>query len=183
MSVQVNWLASPEADVASYIVERSVSVLGPWTELATVVNDKTGPAYDPATGLFGAPDPDGNELTWYRLRAVDTAELVSDPSEPFRATATPPSYGESQVKVDHDYTAENRLRYVTPSGEGIDDALVRVFRASDYDLAYNVPPVGTTITHLSGRWKDSLFLTPGYTYIVLYSKEGHYGPDSVRIDV
>lgn len=183
MSVEVKWLPSPESDVSSYVVERATSVLGPWSVLATVENDSTSEAYDPVTGLFSAPDPDGSELIWYRLKAVDTAGLVSDPSEPFRAVVTPPSYGSSQVRIDHNYPEPDRLRYVTDAGLGVDDAIVRVYRASDYDASVNAPPVATTITYAAGRWKDPIFLTPGYTYIVLYSREGQYGPDSVRIDV
>lgn len=183
MAVQVKWLPSPESDVASYVLEWSSTVLGPWAVRATVPNDQTGNYYDAADGLFSYPDSDGNELTWYRLKAIDTAQLVSDPSEPFRAVATPPEYGNSQVKVDHDYPEQGRLSYVTESGVGVDGAIIRAFRASDYDESNNVPPVATTITHLGGRWKDSMYLTPGYTYVIVYAKEGSYGPDSSRIDV
>lgn len=183
MSVEVRWLPSPESDVASYQLEWSIGVLGPWEFLAEVVNDVTGPYYVAAEGLFSYPDPSGTELTWYRLKAVDTAGLISDPSEPFRAVATPPVYGASQVKVNHDYPEVASLTYVTDAGIGIDDAIVRAFRASDYDANNNVPPVATTITQNGGRWKDNMYLTPGYTYIILYAKEGQYGPDSARIDV
>lgn len=183
MSVEIKWLPSAEGDVATYVLERAPSVLGPWTQLATIVNDATGPFYEASSGLFAYPDPDGTEFLWYRLKAIDTAGLISDPSDPFRAQPTRPTYGESQVKVNHDYPTPGRLTYLTVSGVGVDGALVRAFKASDYEANVATPPAAVTITENGGRWKDNMYLTPGYTYIILYAKEGAYGPDSVRVDV
>lgn len=183
MSVEVAWLPSPESDVASYVLERSSTVLGPWALIGTIPNSLTGGAYDSATGLFKYPDPDGTEFLWYRLKAVDTAGLVSDPSEPFRAVGSAPVYGESQVKINHDYPTPGSLSYVTSAGVGVAGAIIRAFRADDYDLNATVPPVAVTITGEGGRWQDNMYLTPGYSYIILYAKEGHYGPDSTRISL
>lgn len=183
MSVEVAWLASPEADVASYVLERSNTVLGPWVSIATIANDASSSYYEPGTGLFKYPDPDGTEFLWYRLKAIDTANLISDPSEPFRALGSIPAYEESQVKVNHDYPTPGALTYVTPAGVGVSGAVIRIFRADDYDLNTTAPPVAVTMTVEGGRWQNNIYLTPGYPYILLYSKEGLYGPDSARITV
>lgn len=81
MSIRVVWPKNPEADVASYELQRSTTSGGPWTTIATIPQDQN---FDPATQTYSYVDADGDNTSWYRLRAVDDANQASGWSSPFQ---------------------------------------------------------------------------------------------------
>lgn len=85
------------------------------------------------------------------------------------------------VKLDHDYGSTDALRYMTPGGSPIDNAQVRVYYKSDYDLNHLDTPVGVSLTNAFGRWSNPILVLPGYTYTVQFFKPNEFGPDKTEV--
>lgn len=79
------WTANTEADIASYRVESAASSIGPWSTLATITHDLTGPNYDTVAKRFFYDD-DAAVSTWYRVIAIDATRNESAPSQPWQAS-------------------------------------------------------------------------------------------------
>jgi hypothetical protein len=181
MSIKVSWAPSTEPDIASYDLERSDSLATPaWALLVNVTHDLSGVNYDPATGKFFFLDVTGDTSKYYRLIAIDLAGNRSNPSTPFQAVASGPAIPNT-VKVDHNYGAPAALRYQTSGGLPVEGALIRVFRKADYDVGLTSAALAVTQTDANGNWVNPIFLTTGFTYTLLYAKEGLYGPDKHEI--
>jgi hypothetical protein len=90
---------------------------------------------------------------------------------------------EQSVAVNHDHGLADHLRYVTAGGTQIKDAQVRIYFKSDYDAQRLGAPVGVTTTTATGRWKDPIFVQPGFTYVVQFFKPNEFGPDTATIVV
>lgn len=95
---------------------------------------------------------------------------------------TPPTFTNT-VKLDHNYGATDALRYLTSGGSPVADAQIRVYYKTDYDLGNTTTPLCITKTKADGRWENSLFVFPGYTYTIQFLKVNSYGPDKVEITV
>jgi hypothetical protein len=93
---------------------------------------------------------------------------------------TPPVF-DNTVKVDHDYDLTDSLRYMTLGGTPIGDAQIRLYLKSDYDARHLDHPVGVTVTNAFGRWRDPILVTPGFSYVVLFTKPNEFGPDVATI--
>lgn len=93
MSVKVSWLPSEDADIASYDIERAVSVGGPWTFIANVLHVLGGAAWDATTSSFFYLDNSGVGSSWYRLTAIDAVGQRSPTSNPFQPTGAHPQPG------------------------------------------------------------------------------------------
>jgi hypothetical protein len=91
MAVKVTWQPSTDPDVVSFTLEKSISMGGPWSTLATISAEESGPNWDPVNTVFFYDDSLGNEASWYRLTATDSEGQSSSPSDPFRAATTQPS--------------------------------------------------------------------------------------------
>jgi len=85
------------------------------------------------------------------------------------------------VVVDHDYELSNNLRYVTPGGDPIENAQIRLYYKSDYDAGDFSTPVGVTTTDADGRWVNPIHVYPGFTYTVQFFAPAEYGPDTSTI--
>jgi len=68
------WLADDDGTITAYQLQRGPSVTGPWTTIATVVNDKTGPQYLSGTSQFFFDDAAGLDTDYYQVRAVAGVE-------------------------------------------------------------------------------------------------------------
>ncbi len=181
MSVEIDWLPNPETDVTTYILQKAATASGPWVTVATIENVRSGPYYDDVNGTFQYVDESGTSSDWYHLIAVDTIGLPSAPSAPFQL-AQSPTVDARQTKVTPDFGGAGELKYVTQAGVPVDGAIVRVYKELDY-AAGSADPVAITVTQADGTWRDALFLSTGYTYIIQFAKEGQFGPDSRRISV
>lgn len=181
MSIKVSWAPSVEADIASYDLERTDSLATPaWALLVNVEHDLAGPDYDATAAKFFYLDPDGDVTKYYRLIAIDQAGNRSLPSMPFQAVASGPAIPNT-VKVDHNYGTPAALRYQTTGGVPIEGALIRIFRKADFDAGLASVALAVTQTNASGNWVSPVFLTAGFTYTLVFAKEGLYGPDTHEI--
>lgn len=122
---------------------------------------------------------------------VLTLELIGNPSDTNITVvtrlidATPITlseiYGGGDVLVDHNYGGDDVLRYRQANGQGIDNAIIQVFLASEYNAGKRVPLVETR-TNVNGRWVRPVMLDPG-EYMLLYYKQGDFGPDEHLLTV
>lgn len=183
MSIKVTWVPSVEPDVASYDLEWAADLVAPvWALVANVPNDLLGPNFDAVSNKFFYAHSTGTDSTYYRLFAYDTAGNKSAPSTPFKAPSGIPAIP-NNVRVDHNYPTPASLRYQTASGVPIEGAVVRVFRKADFDVGNTNIALATTLTNARGEWVNPIFLTTGFTYTILFAKEGLYGPDSREVVV
>lgn len=92
--------------------------------------------------------------------------------------------GDGSVTVNHDTGGADALAYRTASGAGIDNAVVRAWLKTDYDAGNRSASFvrGLVFTDASGRWTRDMKLDPG-TYVIEFSSQGHYGPDTVEVVV
>jgi hypothetical protein len=178
--IKLSWPPHTAENIAAYTVERATLHTGPWAVLATVVHDLTGPDYDGTANVFVYTDEDGTETHWYRLSSVDTDGYSSLPSQPFQALTVPPAFP-ATVKVDHNYGGPGALRYVASGGTGVEGALIRIYRKSDFDQGHTDAPFAITRTNAQGNWVDPIHVHAGYTYVVQFHKEGLFGPNSVEV--
>lgn len=146
---------------------------------------------DDASLLLAIPAADSNTLAlgpyFYqlRLKLTDGATFDVIPWAPFEKTlggsATPaPPVFTNTTSINQDYPLPNDMTYMTPGGSPIMDAQVRVYLKSDYDVGRLASPVGITTTDASGKWRQAVLVTPGYTYVARLEKLNEYGPDKVE---
>lgn len=87
------------------------------------------------------------------------------------------------VLLDTNYGGIDALRLRAPDGQPVSGATIRVFRKVDYEAPGVLPPVGVASTKDDGRWTLAIPVAPATTYIIHFSKEGAFGPDSVEVVV
>lgn len=187
MSITVTWLPNTEPDIASYNIQRAddnAGVPGTFAALASVDHDLQGANYDAATGRFFYVDTTGTLDNWYRFQAVDTDSNTSGWSNPFQPSesTTPPPFPNT-VSLDEDYTTENALQYTDDNGDPVEDAQVRVYKKTDYDLENYSAAVGVTTTDSAGGWVNPVTVEAGFTYTIEYFKPGYFGPDTIEVVV
>lgn len=83
-------------------------------------------------------------------------------------------YGTGNVPVNHNTGGTNALQLVDSDSNGIDEARIRIYKASDYNSGLITVPYiqGQSITDASGRWKHPVYLDSGVKYTIVYSKPG-----------
>lgn len=101
MSARITWQPSTDADIASYDLERASSVGGPWSLLANILHNLSGPNWDTENTVFFYVDALGTENTYYRLTAIDSAGQRSPVSAPFQAAGAAPIAIPSLVNTIH----------------------------------------------------------------------------------
>lgn len=179
MAQRIYWEPPSELTPTQYAV--SVVGLTSETPLATLPNQIPGPYWQGIERRYTFEDPSGTDTTVYRVRAYGPAgELYAD-SGPFQPSAAIAAGLVSRRHVNHDFGAVNALQYVAPSGPGIPDAIIRVFRATEWDAGRRDAAEYVVSTITDGKWKNSVWLPPGLAWVLVFEKPGSYGPDSVRI--
>ena len=91
MANQIAWEPSLDPTVTpsgSYVIERSPSVSGPWTYVATVPAAPTGSSFVPNANKFVYADEAPYNL-WYHIIDVDYAGTMFRPSDPFMTHPMP----------------------------------------------------------------------------------------------
>ncbi len=88
-----------------------------------------------------------------------------------------------EVGLNHNTGEVDALQYVTDGGNPIKDAVVRVFLKADFDNGITNTVKGVSYTDSYGRWQNPVFVSPGNTYTVVFSKTGFYGPDATEVTV
>ena len=133
-------------------------------------------------GKFFYDDAYGAATKFYRCIFLDGSGVTLKDTGVFSPSAIGGLEVPTSVKVDHNYQTPDALRY-TYHGTPISDAVVRVFRAADWDSGLRDVGLANTVTREDGRWASSFYLTPGLDYVICFSKEASYGPDTARITV
>lgn len=183
MSIKLAWSANTEPDIASYLVQQSLTASGVFATIGSVPHDQNNPAYwDPVRSRFYFLVPTDDITLWYRIISVDVFGSQSLPTPSFQANVAPPALSNT-VKIDHNYGNFDALAYFSLSGTPVENAAIRVFKKSDFDQGNNQAPLAFTRTNSRGRWVDPVFLTTGYSYVIEFAKESAYGPDHVEIVV
>lgn len=85
MSNEIFWSASTDPNIAFYKIQTATSNAGPWSLLAQVTGTLPSPNYSTQRSQFFYVDTAGAYATWYRIIALDTFNVESDPSIPFRS--------------------------------------------------------------------------------------------------
>lgn len=142
-----------------------------------------GPHHDAANKKVFYDDETGDASLFYRLIAFDVNNIILDDSGPFAFSPAVAASLPTRTKVDHHYGAVDALRYVAPGGAGVPQARVRIYKQPDYLAGRWELAVATTETADDGRWLAPVYLEPGFTYVVHFSKEGVYGPDTTTVVV
>lgn len=187
MSVTIRWLPNTEPDIDHYDVQRAPDnggVPGTWADLISITHDLLGPNYDAATNRFFIVDTTGTLDNWYRVRSADVDSNVSGYSNPFQPSesTTPPPFPNTVV-LNEDYNTENSLQYTDDGGNPIQDAQIRVFKKTDYDLENFGAALGVTTTDANGAWKNPITVEAGFTYTIEFFKPGAFGPDAQEVVV
>lgn len=182
MSVQITWTPSTYPSIASYDVEVAAGSAGPYSFLANVPHNLSGPNFNVTTGLFFYAHSAGVVSNWYRLIAIDNVGNRSSPSAPIEPVSTTPIFTNT-VKVDHNYGSPAALRYQTASGAPVEGALIRIYTKTAFDQGETNQPLAVTMTTAKGEWVNPVSLATGFTYVVQFAKEGLYGPDKVEVIV
>jgi len=92
------------------------------------------------------------------------------------------STGDGETAVNHDTGGTDNLAYQTSGGDPIEDATVRAYLKSEYDSSPQTATVkAITTTDANGRWVDTIYLTSGTAYTLVFEKTGAYGPDTQEV--
>lgn len=151
--------------------------------LASIPHTIPGPYWLPTSRHFSFEDPQGTDSTIYRVRALGpSGELYGD-TGPFQPSAAQAARLATRKRVDHNYGTTNALAYQTRSGIGVPDATIRIFRAADWDTGSRTVSLAVTETDAKGQWKVSVWLEPGFDYVLVFEKPSAFGPDLARITV
>ena len=181
--IRVTWLPSTDGNIASYRVERADDLVSaPWILKATVVHNLTGPNYDPVLGKFFYLDPASSPSEYYHVISVDTSNNAGPPSNPFLAAPAGPNVT-NVVSVDQNYGAAGALRYQATNGAPIEGAIIRSYKKADFDQGLTSSPIAITQTDALGNWVAPFNLPMGFTYTIVFAKDGQYGPDKIEIIV
>lgn len=151
--------------------------------LASVPHAVPGPYWQALGRRFTFTDPQGDDSTIYRVKAIGpSGELYGD-TGPFQPSAVVAARLATRKKVDHDFGVPNALTYQTRSGVGVPDATIRVFRAADWDAGRRTVALFVSETDANGHWRLPVWVEPGLDYVITYEKANAFGPDIARITV
>lgn len=155
---------------------------GTFTLATTIYEDRTKAPFDTETGQYYYDDAEATASTIYRVQAFSAInELVAD-TGPFQPASSFGANLITRVKVDEHYGTADALRYLA-SGMPVPNALIRVYREADWDLGKTELALYVVETKPDGRWNSPIYLEPGLNYVLVFSKEGSYGPDIVRTTI
>jgi hypothetical protein len=126
------------------------------------------------------------QLYFYQVqltRGADTVDVIEwdllDLNLGGAAVPTPPPFTNT-VAISADYPLPGDMAYMTPGGSPIENAQVRVYYKSDYDVGNLASPVGITTTNAAGKWVNPILVLPGFTYVARVEKPGEFGPDKLE---
>jgi len=181
MANTIKWLPNTDGDIASYRIERASASAGPFASLVVIVHDLGGGDYEAPYFLYD--DNTGTNAHWYRIVAIDDGANESPPTAAFQPAAEPPAPPAETVGFTHDYGGVNALQPRDVGGAPVNACVVRVYTKADYDNKILNAPVGTTSTDSVGAWLNTVFVSPGKTYTIHFSKTGVFNPATVEVTV
>lgn len=180
MATKITW--APTSVVDFYEVKSAASPTDTFTLKAIVIDARPGSNWAQAQGQFFYDDPDGEDVTVYRIQGFVNGSLDFD-SGIVQPDASKTALIQTRTRVDHNYLVDNALQYTAPSGAPIEGAEIRAFTKPDWDAGRRVVALFITKTDANGQWLQPFWLEPGMTYVIVAQKAGAFGPDSVEIVV
>ncbi len=92
--------------------------------------------------------------------------------------------GAGDTVIDENTGGTDHLRYVYNS-QGIDNADIKIYLKSDYDAGNrsNSYIKAQSRTKVDGRWQWPVYLDSGFTYTVVFYKQGVYHTSTVEITI
>lgn len=189
MTQRISWLPATTPRVAAYQLLYSDTgadaAFAPLTPL--IANIQSGGNWDAQLGVFFYDDAD-YPFRLYRLTAVDSLGQAFETSgqPPFSAGNDPVAAPVPETfALDHNTGSTDALRYVDTNGDGIANAIVRVYDKAKWDLKLYAQVVGLVRTDATGRWAAPVLVVPGTTYVVQFHLPAGagpgYGPDVVEV--
>lgn len=120
---------------------------------------------------------DGTDLGAVRVSSTATGAITASSFAAGAITVTtlpapaPSGYGPvgtGSVSVNHDYPTTNALKYALAGGQGIGQARIFAYLASEYSSSPATATIrGQTITLSDGTWANTIMLDPG-SYTVVF---------------
>jgi hypothetical protein len=181
--VRIFWLPLDSTDVARYEIYRALTATMPFALLNIVQHQVPGPNFDAAKQRFFYDDVGGQGDSFYKVLYLTSLGIQLSATDPFQPEGAVAADLAARTRVDHNFGAPDNLRYVGPSGAGVPDAVVRLFKKPDYDAGRVDLAIAVTRTRDDGRWSAPAFLEQGFSYVVHFEKLRAFGPDTVTIVV
>jgi len=118
---------------------------------------------------------------------VDSNASVNLTQEDVEAIANAVSGGAGlgDTAVDHNTGGADHLRFVDGTGAGIDNAEIKAFLKTDYDdHHYSTTFIqGKSATGADGRWSWPMMLDRGFTYTIMFYKQGSFMPVVIEVTI
>lgn len=127
--------------------------------------------------------------SYRRVTTLGSPLQVSDSRLPATAIAAKSDVdkinGSGNTAVDHNTGGTDNLRFVDNSGNGIDNAEIKVYLKTDYDAgnrgsAYVKARSGT---QTDGRWPYPVYLDTGQTYTFVFFKQGEFSVSTKEVAI
>lgn len=168
---RVYWNPSPNP-VYQYEVYKGTTVAGPWTLLGIVQSN-----------ILFFDDTLGVSTDIYKVNGVSDVGTIVYDTGPFQIPVVKGADLTARIKVDHNYLIPDNYRYVAPGGAGVPYAAIRIYKLADWQANLIEAALFVTQTDSEGRWQSPVFLEPGLSYVIVFSKENAFGPNTVTITV
>ncbi len=181
----IYWKPTTSPNVVAYeILYSDTGIAGPYARRDLVLSDIPSKNWDDEKGVHFYLD-DEVPYRYYRLRVYDRYGNIAedDAPTPFQANNNAVQAPKLHyVALGVDNSDPDKYKYVTPGGNPIRGATVRVYRKIDWVTHQLDKVVGTTETDPFGKIPP-IFVEPGETYTLVYHKPYEYGPDTMEVTV
>lgn len=183
---QIKWLPITTPNIVAYEIWKSdTGITGEYTLLKQILHQIPGSYYNTAGGYFFYDDEE-IPYRYYRLRTLDSFGNAAEDTAPtpFQAGNDPVQAPSLHfIALTENTQGQNAFTYVTTGGTPIEGATVRVYKKLDWDTSKISAVIGSTVTNASGGWSTPVFVEPGETYTIVFSKANEYGPDTAEVTV
>lgn len=183
---KIKWLPNTGPNVIGYTITVSdTGKEGPYTTLTQVMHMIPGSNWSNADQCFFYNDSVVPHR-YYRLITLDRYgnQGVDEAPTSFKAGNAPvETPALHSLPLDENTGGPNALQYLSQGGTPIKEARIRVYKKIDWDTRNYANAIGTTITLATGGWESPIFVTPGDTYTIVFSKPNEFGPDTVEMTV
>jgi hypothetical protein len=84
--------------------------------------------------------------------------------------------GIGDTEVNHDTGGTDNYRVLDGNGQGIDNVSIKAYLKTEWDAGHRSETyvVGRSQTNVDGRWQWPLMLDTGFTYVLVFYKQGQF---------
>lgn len=183
---RIRWFPVTTPNVIAYeIIKSDTGISGEYTTLTQVLHQIPGSNWDSNLGCFFYDDIE-IPYRYYRLRTLDQYGNTAEDSAPtpFQANNDPVKAPALHfIALTENTGGQNNYKYVTSGGTPVEGATIRVYKKIDWDTRRTSKVVGSSLTNATGGWAHPVFVEPGETYTIVWSKLNEYGPDTAEVTV